>query len=118
MANGPTSFHELLSKAIESEQEAREILDAMDEECIAHNNEPFRLSQNGEVLDTFCRAIALTKITSVSDEVRASLVRHDVLGTLNTIMECACILYIRDNDSQAAKKIDDLQEKVNTLLFP
>lgn len=106
------AYHSFMEAAASSEEEARRLLNAMDQECLKHGKEPFSLAEDGDVVDALSRAMALSEIGNITDVVRGSIKKHNVAGCLHEIVECAMILHSMDKSSSAVAAIDAIQERV------
>lgn len=109
-------WHAFINAAVESETEVRKMLTDIDLECNEVGEEPFLLEKDGEVVDSLCRAMAVTKIAVITDEIRVSMKRHDILGHLQMVIESVTILYFRDKQSKSAAVFEEFNQRYNSVL--
>ncbi len=118
MASDLQTWHTFIQQAAECEPDVHVLLTSLDDRMLRRNNRPFKLARNGELVDALCRALAATRIDSVTREVKSSIKRHDTIGHLETLIECVTIASDGSfQDLEPLNGIEDLRAKVAEILM-
>lgn len=87
------------------------MLGDIDREFIENNLEPAHLGRDAELVAALRKAMALTRITIMTEEVRAFLDENAIIARLEEVGECTNLLYATNQSSEAAHAFDQFQQQ-------